>query len=182
MKRNIYRRTAFFLSLALFIFFFSSCTVVPNTMVQKSHRGDKALTAERIALESTDEEKTWRTGELAVHYNIRGREDSFEIRGFVEVDSSVTYTFPLAEYLSLFLYLLDGDGVAVSRRTVRPNIAFYSTFTDKAGFSATIEKDHQVPFIAFGYRGSFFSIEDDERGGRRGYEKIEWEIYHDPFP
>ncbi len=151
-------------------------------MVPKSHIGDRAAATERIDLKSTKEEQIWRTDELALHYHIRLREQYFEIRGFAEVDTSITYTFPSAEYLSIYIYLLDADGVAVSRHTVLPRIALYSAFTDKARFSAAIEYDQQTSFIAFGYLGNFFSIEDDGRGRRRGYEKIEWEIYHDPFP
>ena len=48
-------------------------------------------------------------------------------------------------------------------------------------FSATLPKDLKTTSIAFGYLGNFVSIEAAEGGRRRGYEKIDWEIYHDPF-
>ncbi len=155
---------------------FSSCAMVP-----KSHLGDTAIADERIELKSTGEKNIWSTGDLSIHYDLFDRGNVFDLNGFVEIKTSVTYTFPLADYLYIYIYLLDNEGVATSRHALRPNISRYNTLPKKVRLSATLPKDPETTSIAFGYLGNFVSIEAAEDGRRRGYEKIDWEIYHDPF-
>lgn len=159
--------------LALFV---SSCAMVP-----KSHLGDTAIADERIELKSTTERNIWSTGDLSIYYHLFDKGNFFDLSGFVEIKTSVTYTFPLADYLYIYIYLLDNEGVATSRHAIRPNISKYNTFPEKVRLSVTLPKDPETTSIAFGYLGNFVSIEAAEGGGRRGYEKIDWEIYHDPF-
>ncbi len=154
----------------------SSCAMAP-----KSHLGDKAMTEERIELKSTTEQEIWSTGDLSMYYDLFDKTTFFDLNGFVDISTSVTNTFPQADFLSIYVYLLDNEGVATSRHTLRPNISKYNTFPEKVRFSATLPKDRNTAAIAFGYWGNFVSIEAAEGGINRGYEKIEWEIHHNPF-
>lgn len=154
----------------------SSCTIVPKT-----HLGDMAIVDERIELKNTEEKKIWSTDDLSVHYALLDRGDFIDLNGFVEISTSVTYTFPLTDYLYIYVYLLDGEGIAASRHRIHPNISKFNTFPERGDFSATLPKDPGTVSIAFGYAGNFVSIEREEGGRMRGYEKIDWQIYHDPF-
>ncbi len=164
------------LTAIVLIIILSSCTMAP-----KRHLGDEVVADERIELKSTKENKIWSTNDLSIHYSLLDQGNFFDIHGFVEISTSVTYTFPLADYLYIHVYLLDDEGVYTSRHTIRPNISIYNTFPEKAGFSATLPKDRETAYIAFGYLGNFVSIEREGGGRRRGYEKLDWPIYHDPF-
>ena len=158
-----------------FLIILSSCTIAP-----KSHLGDKAIEEELIELKSTEVNKIWFTNDLSIYYSLLDQRNFFDINGFVEISTSVTYTFPLADYLYIYVYLLDAKGVATSRHSIRPFLSTYNPFPEKAAFSATLPKDAETAYLAFGYLGNFVSIEREE-GRNRGYEKLDWEIYHDPF-
>ncbi len=160
-----------------FLIILSSCTI----MAPRSHLGDKAIAEEMIELKSTKENQIWSTDDLSIYYSLLDQGSFFDINGFVEISTSVTYTFPLADYLYIYVYLLDGEGVATSRHSIRPFLSTYNPFPEKAAFSATLPKNPETAYLAFGYFGNFVSIEREENGRRRGYEKLDWEIYHDPF-
>ncbi|MEE4243311.1 MAG: hypothetical protein V2I36_17750 [Desulfopila sp.] len=154
----------------------SSCAMVP-----RHHIGDTVIADQRIDLQSTTENVTWSTDDLSIHYGLVKKDAVLRLSGSVEISTSVTNTFPLADYLYIYLYLLDSEGVVISRHTLRPNISRYNMLSKRTSFSATLPKEPGTAYMAFGYFGNFVSIETVEGGGRGGYEKIEWEIYHDPF-
>jgi hypothetical protein len=175
MKHCIETHFSGFATIALLVIL-SSCTMAP-----RSHLGDKAMADESIELQSTEENKIWSTEDLSIHYSLLDQGNFFDIKGFVEISTSVTYTFPLADYLYIYVYLLDGEGVATSRHSIRPFLSTYNPFPEKAAFSATLPKDRETAYLAFGYFGNFVSIEREEGGRMRGYEKLDWTIYHEPF-
>lgn len=160
---------------AVSILLLSSCSVVT-----KSHLGENVVADERVELES-GQGKIWSTDDLAIHYNVVVDQDAFTLSGFVEISTSVTNTFPQADYLTLYVYLLDSASIATSRKSLRLNISKYNSFPDKIKFNATFQRENQTAAIAFGYFGNFISMEKERQGRRFGFEKMEWEIYHVPF-
>ena len=72
-----------------FLIILSSCTIAP-----KSHLGDKAIEEELIELKSTEVNKIWFTNDLSIYYSLLDQRNFFDINGFVEISTSVTYTFP----------------------------------------------------------------------------------------
>ena len=142
----------------------------------------RAINDEQIEIESAKTEmRLWSTNDLSIHYNVWDNEDAITLNGFVKLSNSVTYSFPRTDFLIIYVYLLNNEGMATSRHTIRPRQSKYNPFPEKSKFSRQIPKDTDTASFAFGYFGNFFDAESEDRGGRIRTDVMDWEIYHSPF-
>jgi hypothetical protein len=158
-------------------FLLSSCFVRPYDNLNK-----QVLDEEQLEIENTSAEMNlWQTNDLSIHYKMQDGGDSIGLSGFVKIHDSVTYSFPRADFLIIYVYLLNRDGISTSRHIIRPRISRFNSFFHESGFSKIIRKDPDTAFFAFGYWGNFIDTENVIRNGRLGSGGDEWEIYHSPF-
>jgi hypothetical protein len=158
------------------VIFLSSC-FKPYDNLNRQVLADEQLEIENTAAEM----RTWGTNDLTLRYNALDSGDAITFTGFVKISNSVTYSFPRADFLILYVYLLNQDGMSTSRHIIRPSISRYNTFSRESRFGKTIRKDPGTTSFAFGYWGNFVDSESTFRGGRFGSEGDEWEIYYSPF-
>ena len=159
-----------------YLFFLSSCFKPYDNL------GSQVVADEQLEMESAAAEmKLWQTNDLSIHYNTVDRGNTITLTGFVTISDSVTYTFPQADFLIIYVYLLNEDGISTSRHGIRPGISKYNTVSRKSKFSKTIPKDADTASFAFGYWGNFVYSEREMIGGRFRSSGDEWEIYHSPF-
>ena len=125
--------------------------------------------------------RLWQTYDVSIHYKMLDSGDAITLSGFVKISDSVTYTFPRADFLYIYVYLLNRDGIPTSRHIIRPGISRYNTFSQQSNFSRTILKDPDTASFAFGYWGNFVDSENVFWGGRMRSSGDEWQIYHSPF-
>ncbi len=125
--------------------------------------------------------KLWETNDISIHYNALDSGDAITFRGVVKIKDSVTYSFPRADFLLLYVYLLNGDGISTSRHIIRPNISKYNTVSQQTRFSKIIPKDADTVSFAFGYWGNFFDTDGMAEEGGGHFSRDDWEIYHSPF-
>lgn len=166
------------IALILFLFTVTSCAQIYDNL------GREATATERINIIDTQDQEPdiWQTGDLVVSYTIFDDNESFSLRGYVEIKDSIRYSFPRVKYFRLFIYLLDSEGVATSRYATRPRLSTYNIFPEKSLFGITIPKNKETVAFAFGYHGGFMDSENDFFGGRfSGAGSTDWEVFHTPF-
>lgn len=150
---------------------FSSC----NSALQNI--GQTAVKDQQIIIQDTlPKMALWQTNDLAIQYTLVDHGDSFTISGFVLVDDSIINTFPVAQFLNIYVYLLNEAGVATSRHVIRPSMQAYSTFPEKSRFERRLPKDGDSVSIAFSYWGNF-----REKGITSRRDVMEWGIFYNPF-
>jgi len=161
------------------IFLSSGCSFRPHDNLRRQVLADEQL---EIEMETTTTEmKLWETDDLSIHYKMQAAGDYLNLSGYVKISDSVTYTFPRADFLVIYVYLLNGDGMSTSRHIIRPGISRYNTFRQESQFSKIIPKDVDTTSFAFGYWGNFIDTESTIMEGRMRSGGDEWEIYHSPF-
>ena len=140
--------------------------------------GKTALQPQQIAIKDTPAEgAVWQTDDLIMHYRMKDNGDSLTLAGSVAIQDSVTYSYPIAKFLNLYVYLLNPAGVAAGQHTVRINISPYNTVSDQNTFKVTLPKTENSTAIAFGYWGTF--REKGTGGFRERSEEVE--VFFNPF-
>lgn len=158
------------------IFSLSSC-FKPYDNLNRQVLADEQLEMENNATEM----KMWQTNDLSILYNAVDSGNAVTLTGFVEISDSVTYTFPQADFLIIYVYLLNQDGISTSRHSIRPGISRFNTIGQESRFSKIIPKDADTASFTFGYWGNFVYTEREVEDGRSRSSGGQWEIYHSPF-
>ena len=125
--------------------------------------------------------RLWQTNDLSIHYKIQEQGDSLLLNGYVKISDRVIYNFPRADFLYIYVYLLNDEGISTSSHAIRLNMLNYNTFREKSDFDKTIPKDPDTTSFAFGYWGNFVDTENVYRGGGMRSLGAEWQISHSPF-
>lgn len=166
----------YFIVLIFVCLFFSSCST-HNRFLDKT-----ALLDERLPIANTGAEKrSWSTNDLSIHYTVKDVRGRLTFNGFVEIKDSISSSFSRSKYLSIYVYLLNGDGKATSRHTIHPQMASYNMLQGKSDFTTSIPRDESTTSFAFGYWGSFMDTEPVRRKTKFMSNVSDWEIYHTPF-
>lgn len=139
--------------------------------------GRKTLTDQQYSIKKIGSEATiWQTEDLAIQYKLVDAVNTLTISGTVQIGDRVRSAFPVYRDLNIYIYQLNGEGVATSRHVVRPNLSYNNSSQKDTPFTRQMAKDVDVVSIAFSYWGTFsenaFSADDGD---------MEWEIFYSPF-
>jgi len=161
-----------FFLISLFLsgaFLLSSC----NNALR--NEGRIAFHDEQIEIKDTSVDMAvWQTDHLAIQYRIKDMGSSFTITGTVHIKDRITLSFPVTDFLNIYVNLLDRDGVATSKYNIGAVASRFNTVPSQIRFTNTVQKDEDTTFIAFSYWGKF-----RERG--IGRDVVDWEIFYNPF-
>lgn len=154
-----------------FLLFFSSCGSALH------NEGRTAFPHEQIKIQNTTQEmELWQTEHLAIQYQIKDLGPSFTITGTVHIKDRITLSFPVLDFLYVYVNLLDRNGIATSKRDIFPATSRFNTVSNQISFSQTLQKDENTAKIAFSYWGIF-----RERGITYHRDSADWEVYYNPF-
>ena len=164
-------------------FIFSICLIFPGILILSScnkalhNVGRTAFPDQQIEIKETSPGmKFWQTDHLTIQYQLTDTGSSLVISGVVKIKDRVTLTYPITDFLNIYVNLLDQRGVATSRHDIGPVLAHYSTVPDQIHFSKTVQKEEDTSSIAFSYWGNF-----REKGFAGRIEVAELEIFYNPF-
>jgi hypothetical protein len=163
----------FFLICLIFsgAFVFSSCN---NAL---HNEGRTAFPDEQAEIKDTSVDmEVWQTDHLAIQYRIKDMGSSFTITGTVHIKDRITLSFPVTDFLNIYVNLLDRDGVATSKHNIGAVTSRFNTVPSQIRFTKTVQKDEDTALMAFSYWGKF-----RERGVGNAREVVDWEIFYNPF-
>lgn len=158
------------LFLSLLIVILSSCAAL------LSNSGRTALKEERIAIgdEITNTGK-WQSKDISINYAINNQPNTFFISGSVQINSYILSSFPLGQYLNLYINFLDANGVALSTHDISPFMKYRSEVPQQLDFKNNLEKPAEAVYFNFSYMGLFKS------GIGKNSTTDDWEIFYKPF-
>lgn len=152
------------------LLFFSSCNNALNTV------GRKAFPDEQIEIHDTSPDmRLWQTDHLAIEYQLKDLGSVFTITGTAHISDRITLSFPVLDFLYVYVNLLDRNGVATSKYDIFPVTSRFNTVSNQITFTKTLQKDEGTTAIAFSYWGVF------REGGLYNRDSTDWEIYYNPF-
>jgi hypothetical protein len=152
------------------VFLFSSCS---NAL---HNEGRTAFPSEQIEIKDTSADMVlWQTNHLAIQYRLKDMGSFFTITGTVQIKDRITLSFPVADFLNIYVNLLDRDGVAAGKHNIGAVISRFNTVPNQIRFNKTVQKDEDTTLFAFSYWGIF-----RERGIADSRD-ADWEIFYNPF-
>jgi hypothetical protein len=141
----------------------------------KPEAGAIARQEARIDLtEKSVQEDLWKTKDLQLAYSITKSDSTFNFRGELVFDQSLTYSFGTIERFSLKMSFLDGEGRVLETVDITPMYAAFGSVPDRLSIKASGAEPAGAAAIAFNYFG-LFKGDNNEMGGS------DWQIFYFPF-
>jgi hypothetical protein len=141
----------------------------------KPETGAIARQEARIDLtEKSVQEDLWKTKDLQLAYSITKSDSTFNFRGELVFDQSLTYSFGTIERFSLKMSFLDGEGRVLETVDITPVYNAFGSVPDRLSIKASGAEPAGAAAIAFNYFGQFRG-DNQETGGS------DWEIFYFPF-
>ncbi len=162
---------------------FSICLIFSGVLLLLScnralhNKGRKAFLQQQIEIRDTSSDiKFWQTDHLAIKYRLEDSGSSFTIAGTMQIKDRVALSFPITDFLNIYVNLLDRNGIATSKHDICPCISRYNTVPNQIKFSKTLQKDEDTTSIAFSSWGNF-----REEGISNPRNVVDLGIFFNPF-
>jgi hypothetical protein len=162
---------------------FSICLIFSGLLLLSScnralhNKGRTAFIQQQIEIRDTSPDmKLWQTDHLVMKYRLKDIGSSFTISGTVHIKDRVTLSFPISDFLYIYVNLLDQNGMVSSKHDICPCISRYNTVPDQIMFNKTLQKNRDTTSIAFSYWGNF-----REKGITSPRNVVDLEIFFNPF-
>ena len=162
------------------IFFFSIHFIFACAGNLANNRGAWVKEQNRISLlEQGPHKGHWKTRDISIEYEYRKETDNFKISGMVELAHYIKGGYNTLEYLYLYVYFLEADGIVLEARTQTLASRRWLITLEKMSFKNSSELPKGTVAIAFGYRGKVSEGGSGTRVRARG-ERIEWDFWETP--
>ena len=144
------------------------------------YQGEVAEEESRIVLlEGGPHTGTWQTGDLSLDYRYQRDQDNVQLSGTVELDKSLVRGFPVLEYLTIQVHILDSQGQVL--RSKRVLASEYRHMTKKMLFNQAVELPPGSTAMTFSYRGRARDVGGSGRTVEDAGGGDSWDFWVYPF-
>lgn len=117
--------------------------------------GSIAIPAERLAFQASDKQQTWQTNDMVINYQNIMSGTGYLFTGKVSISDRISYSYPIAFTLNIYVNLLNQDGLVVSKYNIGASKVSYETTPNDIPFKVSLPQLPGVTSFVFSYEGTF---------------------------